>query len=198
MDGETHERLLSLPPAPPRGWYPQRHGWQMNCPWCKTPFKRRQIDQVFCSKVCNNAATALELKRARTLYRCLYWWRFGRLSAARKWVSPVEAVKVAADSLRFVCREIALWIEQDKLDGRDPPPQHNHMADRGAQRQVRLAPTIPEEAREDGMILTASSVYVLPQGHPDEMVDLGPYIPGRAPPMDPSEYPRCTITSDPS
>ncbi len=91
------------------------------CPWCRTPFKVRRHDQVFCSKTCNAEARKLELKRAVAVYRALYWWRLCR--------------KTGAADLLFVCREIASWILEDRLSQRLPPPRHNHQLDRGHQRR---------------------------------------------------------------
>jgi hypothetical protein len=36
--------------------------------------------------------------------------------------------------MRFVCREIASWIREDRDRQRLPPPPHNHDLDRGHER----------------------------------------------------------------
>lgn len=95
----------------------------MNCPECRQPFTRKRSDQGFCSVACGRAEDKRALKRARAVYRALYHWRLKR------------SHPLAADDLRFVCREIAAWHEEDRQAQRLPPPRHNHGADRGHQRR---------------------------------------------------------------
>lgn len=84
----------------------------MNCPECRKDFKPRRVDQKFCSSPCNTASETRAMKRARVLYRALYWWRYDRKRSAR-------------DALRFICREIRDWIEEDADAGRPPPPRYS-------------------------------------------------------------------------
>lgn len=112
------------------------------CRNCGTAFKRRRIDQHYCGTLCSREADKRELKRARAVYRALYGWRDNRSDPS------------AADDLRFVCREIRDWIEEDREAGRLPPPRHNHNGDRGHERRKAPKATAklrlgnePEEAR---------------------------------------------------
>jgi len=100
----------------------------MNCHNCNNPFTPWRSDQLYCKPECYREADHRELRRARAIYRCLYWWRFQR--------------KTAMDDLRFICREIRAWIDEDKAAGRPPPPPHRHDADRGInRRELRLRKT---------------------------------------------------------
>lgn len=91
----------------------------MKCPECGRPFVKGREGQAWCSAACNRKAGDRELKRARVLYRALYWWRYKRNDPDTSW------------NLSFICREIRSWIDEDKLAGRPPPPRHRHDADRG-------------------------------------------------------------------
>lgn len=95
------------------------------CPECGTIAERKRVDQVTCSSACNYQLENRAGRRAKVLYRCLYWWRFNR--------------KSAVDDLRFICREIRSWIDEDREAGRGPPPRHNHQGDRGEIRREQRA-----------------------------------------------------------
>ncbi len=97
----------------------------MNCPECRTVFEPRRSDQAFCSARCNQVATTRETTRARRIYRALYWWRYDRKGGF-------------GQNMRFVCREVATWIREDREAQRLPPPAHNHDADRGHERPRKL------------------------------------------------------------
>lgn len=99
----------------------------MNCPECRAYFEPRRSDQDYCSTACNKAGSNRELARARRVYRALYHWRLEHRGFGA--------------NMRFVCREVASWIREDRDRQRKPPPPHNHDADRGHERQqqgVRL------------------------------------------------------------
>lgn len=81
------------------------------CRWCRSSYNRRTSLQAYCSTACNAAAHKLALKRAVVLYRALYWWRYERKSATA--------------ALRFICREIRAWIEEDQKAQRLPPPRQD-------------------------------------------------------------------------
>lgn len=106
------------------------------CHECGQSYKRRREDQSFCSSKCNGLARNREMSRAATIYRALYWWRFKRSS------------KHAADDLRFVCRSIAAWIDEDKAAGRGAPPRHNHGKDLGYVRKKRPVAPRSEDTHE--------------------------------------------------
>lgn len=95
----------------------------MACPECRTWFEARRSDQAYCSTRCGKAAETRELRRSRRLYRALYRWRLDRQGFGA--------------NMRFVCREIAAWIREDREAQRLPPPPHNHDADRGHERPAR-------------------------------------------------------------
>lgn len=100
----------------------------MNCNECRTWFEPHRSDQRYCGAACGKAAEKRELARARRVYRALYHWRLGH--------------STFGENMRFVCREIAAWIREDRDAQRLPPPEHNHDADRGherARRAVSLA-----------------------------------------------------------
>lgn len=90
------------------------------CPECRTWYTVRRSDQAYCSAACNKAAASRELARARRVYRALYHWRLTRGGFG--------------ENMRFVCREIASWIREDRERQRLPPPPHDHQADRGHER----------------------------------------------------------------
>jgi hypothetical protein len=92
----------------------------MNCPECRAHFEPRRSDQCYCSSRCNKAGSTRELARARRVYRALYHWRLGH--------------QTFGENMRFVCREIATWIREDRASQRLPPPPHNHDSDRGHER----------------------------------------------------------------
>lgn len=100
----------------------------MQCPECRSQFEQRRSDQGFCSTRCNTAFEARALKRCRRIYRALYHWRF--------WHAGQGRLNVAAN-FRFICREIAAWIREDRDAQRLPPPVHNHDANRGHERPAR-------------------------------------------------------------
>jgi hypothetical protein len=93
------------------------------CLECRGSYTRKRIDQSFCSTACSKKADARELKRARAVYRALYHWRYDR-----KWSG-------IGDALRFICREIADWIAEDRQHQRLPPPRPNMMIPRGHERK---------------------------------------------------------------
>jgi hypothetical protein len=92
----------------------------MNCPECRAWFEHRRSDQAYCSTKCNKAGEVRESRRARRIYRAVYHWRLGHTTFG--------------ENMRFVCREVAAWIKEDREAQRLPPPPHNHDADRGHQR----------------------------------------------------------------
>lgn len=98
------------------------------CAFCGNPYVRVRVDQVCCQTQCSLAYKNLERTRAARLYRALYHWRLWK-SSSRAGVMGV------ADNLRFICREIRAWIEEDKRIGRPPPHTHSHDLDRGHQRK---------------------------------------------------------------
>lgn len=106
----------------------------VNCPECRKAFTRHRRDQAFCSAACNKAAEVRELRRVRRLYRALYHWRLNRYSGG--W----------GLNMRFVCREIAAWIREDRDHQRPPPPPHNHDADRGHERPAKPVSLAPKKA----------------------------------------------------
>lgn len=91
----------------------------MTCSECGKGFEAKRQGQILCSKACNVAMEKRALKRARRVYRALYHWRASR-------DDPRD--------LRFVAREIAHWVAEDKAAGRGKPPRHTHDADRGHER----------------------------------------------------------------
>ena len=93
----------------------------VKCRNCGKLYERRRADQHYCSVACSKEADNRELRRARVLYRALYWWRYDR--------------KTSTDNLCFIAREIRHWIEEDRAVGREPPPRMNFDADRGHQRK---------------------------------------------------------------
>lgn len=92
----------------------------MNCPECRAWFEPRRSDQAYCSTACNKSAMTREAARARRVYRALYHWRLEH--------------KGFGANMRFVCREVASWIREDRERQRKPPPPHNHDSDRGHER----------------------------------------------------------------
>lgn len=94
----------------------------LSCPWCRSWFVPRRSDQAFCSTACNKKANDLALKRGLRVYRALYWWRLDRKGGF-------------GANMRFVCREIASWIREDREAQRRPPPPHDHTRDRGHERE---------------------------------------------------------------
>lgn len=92
----------------------------MQCPECRTNFEKRRADQAYCSAACNRTGGARELARARRVYRALYHWRLEH--------------RGFGENMRYVCREIASWIREDRERQRLPPPKHDHQADRGHER----------------------------------------------------------------
>jgi hypothetical protein len=98
-----------------------------SCPECRRQFEPRRHDQSFCSAKCNAAANYREQVRSRRIYRALYWWRYERGGFG--------------ENMRFVCREIAAWIREDREAQRLPPPKHDHNSNRGHERppaRIRL------------------------------------------------------------
>lgn len=96
----------------------------LSCPECRSWFVPKRSDQAYCSAACNAKGNARELKRARRVYRALYHWRLNRSGGF-------------GANMRFVCREIAAWIREDREAQRRPPPPHDHDSDRGHERQPR-------------------------------------------------------------
>lgn len=97
----------------------------LNCPECRAYFEPKRSDQFYCCAKCNKAGEARALQRARRIYRALYHLRL--------WIAGKGRVNVAAN-WRFICREVASWIREDRERQRLPPPPHNHDADRGHER----------------------------------------------------------------
>lgn len=109
------------------------------CKWCREPFSKRRIDQHHCSTPCSRAADALELKRARAVYRALYHWRNDRSA------SKVDLVRTC---LRFICREVRDWIDQDRAVGRLPPPRPSEWIPRGHERRPSVRVATSEERHD--------------------------------------------------
>lgn len=100
----------------------------MRCSYCGGPFTPLRSDAVACSKRCSTAFKNLEMVRAKRLYRALYHWHM--------WKSSSKATLMGVkDNLRFICREIRQWRDEDMKRQRPAPPRHDHMADRGHQRE---------------------------------------------------------------
>lgn len=95
----------------------------MNCPECRAYFEPRRRDQAYCSAACNAKGNQRELLRCRRIYRAVYHWRLEH--------------KGFGANMRFVCREVAAWIREDREAQRLPPPPHNHDSDRGHERPAR-------------------------------------------------------------
>jgi hypothetical protein len=93
---------------------------EIQCPWCRAWFAPHRADQFYCSAPCSKNANNLETVRARRIYRALYHWRLEHRGFGA--------------NMRFVCREVAAWIRDDRSRQRLPPPQHNHESDRGHER----------------------------------------------------------------
>ena len=49
--------------------------------------------------------------------------------------------------MRFVCREVATWIREDRERQRLPPPPHDHAADRGHERAPQAISLAAPRAR---------------------------------------------------
>jgi len=92
----------------------------MICPECRAWFEPRRSDQAYCSAACNKSAATRELTRGRRIYRAIYHWRLEHRGFGA--------------NMRFVCREVASWIREDRERQRQPPPPHNHESDRGHER----------------------------------------------------------------
>jgi len=99
------------------------------CFECRSAFTCLRNDQLFCTPECLAKTKNRELKRARVIYRAVYEWRLRR--------------KTAGASLRFICREVAAWIREDREHQRLPPPRHDHTRDRGL--QVKRVPSYVAE-----------------------------------------------------
>lgn len=95
----------------------------MQCPMCRAYFEPRRSDQGYCSAACNKKGSNLALKRALRIYNALYHWRLEH--------------KTFGANMRFVCREVASWIREDRDMQRLPPPPHNHDSNRGHERAPR-------------------------------------------------------------
>lgn len=96
----------------------------MQCPECRSNFEPHRYDQRFCSSACSKKADARELVRGRRVYRALYHWRLEH--------------RTFGQNMRFVCREVAAWIREDREMQRLAPPPHNHDSDRGHERAPQL------------------------------------------------------------
>lgn len=93
------------------------------CPECRTNFEPHRSDQAYCSARCGDIAGRREMVRCRRIYRAIYHWRLGHTTFG--------------ENMRFVCREVAAWIREDREAQRLPPPPHNHTSDRGHERKPR-------------------------------------------------------------
>jgi hypothetical protein len=105
----------------------------MNCPECRAHFEPRRSDQCYCSSRCNKAGSTRELARARRVYRALYHWRLEH--------------RTFGANMRFVCREVAAWIREDRERQRLPPPPHDHDSDRGHERAPQAVNLAAPRAR---------------------------------------------------
>lgn len=93
----------------------------MNCPECRAYFEPKRSDQAYCSAPCNKKGAGRELARARRIYRALYHLRLEHDKFGPNW--------------RFITREVASWIREDRERQRLPPPPHDHESDRGHERE---------------------------------------------------------------
>lgn len=93
---------------------------QLACPTCRKRFTPTRSDQAYCSTRCNALGVKLEQRRARRIYRAIYHMRLEHDTFGPNW--------------RFITREVAAWIREDREMQRLPPPKHNHDADRGHER----------------------------------------------------------------
>lgn len=102
------------------------------CRMCRVSFApRRPSLDFYCGALCSKKADVLETRRARVVYRALYWWRLDR--------------KNVTDALRFICREIADWIAEDRAAQRLPPPRYDPMQTRGHERKPARKVVLPED-----------------------------------------------------
>lgn len=81
------------------------------CQECGRPYQATRRDQNFCSPRCKVAYLNRSICRSRRVYEMLYHWRYDRANNT--------------DQLRELCREVAQWIDEDKSQGRRPPPRFN-------------------------------------------------------------------------
>lgn len=101
------------------------------CRMCRKVFTPRRSIDFHCGPLCSKRAEVLEMRRARVVYRALYWWRFDR--------------KNSMDALRFICREIADWIAEDRMSQRLPPPRYDPGQSRGHERKPARRAIPPAE-----------------------------------------------------
>lgn len=69
------------------------------------------------------AGVVVALLQRLRIYRALYHWRLEHRSFGQ--------------NMRFVCREVAAWIREDREMQRPPPPPHDHDRNRGHERPAR-------------------------------------------------------------
>lgn len=81
-----------------------------HCTECGQPFKVKRFDQVFCSGACRFADHNRAMQRGREAYRAMYHWRLGQGKGQR------------GSLIGTISNMAKLWVEEDKLAGRNPPP----------------------------------------------------------------------------
>ena len=81
------------------------------CKECGKSYMPRRLDQVFCSKPCKTDEQNRALVRGKQAYRMLYHWRLGNGKGS------------AGSLLGEASRLARSWVEQDRKEGRLPPPK---------------------------------------------------------------------------
>jgi hypothetical protein len=88
------------------------------CSECGKPYTRKRHDQVFCSGSCRFEDHNRAMRRGREAYRAIYHWRLGQGKGQRGSLIGV----ISALGKR--------WVEEDKEQGRSPPPLPEEMVTR--------------------------------------------------------------------
>lgn len=95
---------------------------ERQCVECGEPFKPVRRDQIFCARklpsnarntptTCKDRANSRELKRAKALYRHMYW-------LVRKGLPKVDQ----GVALSAINRQMRMWRDEDADNGIPPPP----------------------------------------------------------------------------
>jgi hypothetical protein len=93
--------------------YPER-----KCLECGDTFTPKREDQRYCiarSPKCRLEAHNRELVRGREIYRAAYHWILSNGKGENAWL------------LTEVSRKIRQWRDEDRAEGREPPPFPNHI-----------------------------------------------------------------------